>query len=133
MIKVELEVSDLLALTAKAQADEGEIARLRQSNNDAWRQVDLAQETIANLKRELDSARSQNADRPGCDAWVAADACRSLMNATHNGQKIDAIKAVRTLTHYGLREAKDLVEEHPTFKPALPTIGEVIKEKLSHR
>lgn len=35
----------------------------------------------------------------------------ALMKAIHDGQKIEAIKQYRTLTGYGLKEAKDAVEK----------------------
>lgn len=35
-----------------------------------------------------------------------------LMRAIHNGEKIAAIKAYRTMTGYGLKEAKDAVEKY---------------------
>lgn len=34
-----------------------------------------------------------------------------LMRAIHAGEKISAIKAYRSLTGYGLKEAKDAVEK----------------------
>jgi ribosomal protein L7/L12 len=47
---------------------------------------------------------------------------RNLVGAASTGGKIQAIKAVRTLTLLGLKEAKDLVEESwgksPTFAPS---------------
>lgn len=48
-------------------------------------------------------------------------------------KKIPNIKAIRTLTGWGLKEAKDFVEAFKFSAPELPiqkTIGEIIKEKL---
>lgn len=39
-----------------------------------------------------------------------------LMRAIHNGEKISAIKAYRSMTGFGLKEAKDAVEKY--WKPA---------------
>ena len=51
------------------------------------------------------------------DRGVNAGACRDLISAIFANQKIAAIKAVRTMCGLGLREAKDLVEEFPNFRP----------------
>lgn len=36
----------------------------------------------------------------------------ALMSAIHQGNRIDAIKAYRSLTGFGLKEAKDAVEKY---------------------
>jgi ribosomal protein L7/L12 len=40
------------------------------------------------------------------------DVLNELMQAISNGRKLDAIKAHRTLTGFGLRESKDAVERY---------------------
>lgn len=41
---------------------------------------------------------------------VSSDTLNELMRAIHNGEKIAAIKAYRTMTGFGLKEAKDAIE-----------------------
>lgn len=48
-------------------------------------------------------------DAPAADP-NRAQLCKELMVAVRDNAKIPAIKAVRSLTGYGLKESKDLVE-----------------------
>lgn len=117
MIKIELEVSDLAELTAKVARDQDEIRQ-------AWREVDCLNDTIHSLRTELTETREALAGIKALiptnatqDSWVNAGACRDLIAAVNGNEKIRAIKAVRTMTRLGLREAKDLVEEFAPFRP----------------
>jgi ribosomal protein L7/L12 len=47
---------------------------------------------------------------PTADINFASGSLYDLMSAIANGRKIDAIKAYRLLTGYGLKESKDAVE-----------------------
>lgn len=51
----------------------------------------------------------------------------ALMGYMQAGKKIEAIKAHRSLTGYGLKESKDIVEKYLTFKESnQPTRVEVL-------
>ena len=50
----------------------------------------------------------ENVPAPLCNPTVGG--INDLMSAIHGRRKIDAIKAYRSLTGYGLKEAKDAVE-----------------------
>lgn len=47
-------------------------------------------------------------------------AMEEFMTAMHDGRKIDAIKAHRTMSGMGLKESKDFVEKHWQFEPPAP-------------
>lgn len=57
-------------------------------------------------------------------------ALADYMRAAPLGEKIAQIKRVRELTSWGLKEAKDFVEAYDPAPGALPTIGEMIRDKL---
>lgn len=55
-----------------------------------------------------------------------------LMRAIHAGEKIAAIKAYRTLTGYGLKEAKDAVENGwPPYDPTIRLTKNELYKKLN--
>ncbi len=60
--------------------------------------------------------------------YMKAEGCKQLAD----GNKIAAIKGVREVTGWGLKESKDYVESHktPVVPPPAQTIGELIKSKL---
>ena len=110
------------ALAPEGKSSDYEATLAAQSSErEAWNratelqnQIDRLQDEVANLKTRLVAVPPPIADHV---RWVNAGACRDLISAIFANQKIAAIKAVRTMCGLGLREAKDLVEEFPNFRP----------------
>jgi ribosomal protein L7/L12 len=117
-ITIQCEVADLLAM-----------ARVSESPNDAWKEVEKLRAENADLRDQITELRGINEalrldlaspmtdgqgrlfKQPiGNDGW-----CSALISAVHHNQKIEAIRAVRALTGFGLKESKDLVEKFPLF------------------
>jgi len=50
---------------------------------------------------------------------VEIDTIHAMLKAMQDGQKIEAIKAHRSLTGYGLKESKDIIEKYWTRNPEI--------------
>jgi ribosomal protein L7/L12 len=136
MIKIECNVEDVVAFLANKASDAEAVLRAEANVRVARDAVDVVQAQLTAAREELTQFKKSCATAPPWMTPYMGQQCRDLMTAclAGYGSKIAAIKAVRSLTGLALKEAKDLVEEFRCFDARdVPTIGEHIKEKLSHR
>lgn len=102
-IKIECEASDIRAVLIQYEDVATERASERQENR---RLVDQA----FDLEAEINSLKAI-ASRPPVGQTVLLNELRLCIQGVTHGNHIQAIKSVRTLTGFGLKEAKDLVQE----------------------
>jgi hypothetical protein len=87
-----------------------------------------------------------NFEVPQPTTYVSIESVNNLLAAMKTGKKIEAIKAYRTLSKAGLKEAKDAVEfywtypigEHPEygkyyFSDSGATLGDILGTALKQR
>ena len=99
-IKIECEVSDLLCFTDRLE-------RLSAAHVTADRRANALQDEVYRLN---DLAMLHKPATPPLPSFQMATELSYLIKAVQSGSKIAAIKAVRTMGGFGLKEAKDLVE-----------------------
>jgi ribosomal protein L7/L12 len=97
MIKIECEASDLRELVE-------EMAQAKASLSASEQKLYAEQDKVYALRNEVDKLKA-NPPRPEYARMVA-----DLVKAVSNNERISAIKAVREITGFGLKESKDLVE-----------------------
>ena len=109
-VKIVCDFYDLQEAVRALAGGEMEASHLRGRIEELDRNLSKKDEEIHSLKMEL---RAANTPRPNPSY---APLIEGLIRAVSSGQKIGAIKEVRTLLGLGLKEAKDLVEAQ-TGKP----------------
>lgn len=97
MIKFECSAQDLQDLFSSANEYKVEASRLQKC---LWDEQDKN-----HVLREENAKLKQNPPRPDYARMVA-----DLVKAVSANERINAIKAVREITGFGLKESKDLVE-----------------------
>lgn len=107
-VTIRCEVQDIKAFLQEQKDQSEQIGRLNERSNRAYE-----------LEEEVRSLRAQLAKpAPLVAGLVSPVVVRGLLDAVRSGNKIMAIKEVRTMTGMGLKECKDLVEECGTPAPA---------------
>jgi ribosomal protein L7/L12 len=114
MIKIECDASDLQVFLDNQSSIAEDRSRLVTQNGEAWRKVDALTMENKRLQEQLQSLASV---APRNQPNGNIEHVRSLLSAMANSEKIQAIKMVRTLTGFGLKESKDLVEDFAPFLP----------------
>lgn len=107
-VTIRCEVQDIKAFLQEQKDQSEQIGRLDERSNRAYE-----------LEHEARSLRAQLAKpAPLVAGLVSPIVVRGLLDAIMFGNKIMAIKGVRTMTGMGLKECKDLVEECGMLAPA---------------
>ncbi len=100
-VTIRCEVQDIKDFFHEQKNQSEQIGRLNERSNRAYE-----------LEEEVRSLRAQLAKpAPLVAGLVSPIVVRGLLDAVRSGNKIMAIKEVRTMTGMGLKECKDLVEE----------------------
>lgn len=101
MIKIECEVEDLSHLIYHSHREAREMGEAK-----AERDHEIDRRMAA--ERALENFKAEQAKLP---TITPHNEVRTLIQAINRGDKIGAIKSVRVLLGYGLKDAKDFVEE----------------------
>jgi len=118
-VKIELPIDSLLQLVEQHRSNVVSVLRAEQDSSKAWDKVYACQDEVAVLKQENDNLKRAHtlgtSVQPAnlFEAFLAQLVKDSGIDCSskQGAKKIPAIKACRTLTGLGLREAKELVEK----------------------
>ena len=98
----------------------------------AGEDIDLTQHQLELLGRKMNAVIDSmcRSNRVSVDGWhLSNDQVNEITEELHNCRKIEAIKAFRSATGTGLREAKDLIDSfcHGPRKETGPTAATAFK------
>jgi hypothetical protein len=112
-MRVNFEFDSADEFTSIFSAPARELAESRTHAEKGWDKFYAEENKRYELERQINELKAKlpPIGVPNYSGTMNEKEVRALLVATHAGQKIQAIKLVRTMLGLGLKEAKDLVEE----------------------
>ena len=103
-MKIECSVEEVEKILNHGMSLSERLGRAEQEVSNARDKMYEWQDKAANLQNKIDAY-------PQSQGSINEQEIRQLIHGVLSGNKIQAIKCVRSLLHLGLKESKDLVEE----------------------